>query len=291
MKEPWHVAVVGVGSVGSQIAESLVRHGVPRLTLVDPDRVESRNLSRSAYLPRDVGRLKVAALADRLTEIAAPPLTVHASSQDVRSLLTGTDLVRADLAVLATDDPVAELGVNERCYRAGVPMVSAKLFARAEAAELVWISPQRRSPCLRCVTAGRDARRDHDLDYGTGRLIAQPALGADIAVVVAQAAKAALALLAERSCAADDRRASPLVAWLDHVSNSGKVMALTGNVPGWGLFAQLPDGLWGDPWATVWVRASRLPDCLVCGPTAPVEVGAPADPATREETPELWRQP
>lgn len=291
MNAPWHVAIVGVGSVGSQVAESLVRHGVPRLTLVDPDRVEPRNLSRSAYLPRDVGRLKVAALADRLVQIADSPLTLLAFAQDVRSLLPGTDVVRADVVVLATDDPVAELGVNESCYRAGIPMVSAKLFARAEAAELVWISPQRHSPCLRCVTAGRDARRNHDLDYGTGRLLAQPALGADITVVVAQAVKTALALLTERACPADDRRTSPLASWLDHLSDAGKVMALTGNVPGWGLFGRLPDGLWGDPWATVWVRASRLPDCLVCGPTAPVEVDALTNPTAHEETPELWRQP
>ena len=38
-----HVLVAGLGSVGSRVAEDLVRAGVGRLTLVDPDLVAAAN--------------------------------------------------------------------------------------------------------------------------------------------------------------------------------------------------------------------------------------------------------
>ena len=42
------VLVAGLGSVGSYLAEQLVRSGVGALALLDPERVEAANLSRSA---------------------------------------------------------------------------------------------------------------------------------------------------------------------------------------------------------------------------------------------------
>ena len=63
---PRKVAVFGAGSLGSMIAETMVRNGVSAFHLVDPDRVEAVNLSRSAYNAGDIGDLKVDALANRL---------------------------------------------------------------------------------------------------------------------------------------------------------------------------------------------------------------------------------
>ena len=62
---PHHVAVLGCGSVGSTIADLLVRSGVRALTLVDPDTVSPENLSRSVYATSDVGQPKAKALARR----------------------------------------------------------------------------------------------------------------------------------------------------------------------------------------------------------------------------------
>lgn len=64
------VMVVGVGGVGSWCAESLVRSGFRRLTIVDCDRVSETNINRQ--LPattRTVGQVKVEAMRDRLLEI------------------------------------------------------------------------------------------------------------------------------------------------------------------------------------------------------------------------------
>lgn len=65
-----HVAVVGVGGVGSWAAESLARSGVGRLTLIDLDHVAESNLNRQIHaLESTVGQAKVLAMRDRVTQI------------------------------------------------------------------------------------------------------------------------------------------------------------------------------------------------------------------------------
>ena len=68
--ERTRVILFGVGGVGSWCAESLVRSGVRRLTLVDSDRVSPTNINRQLPATRQtVGRVKVDVLKERLAEI------------------------------------------------------------------------------------------------------------------------------------------------------------------------------------------------------------------------------
>lgn len=68
-KEKAKIHIVGCGSVGSTVAENLVRCGVTNLTLWDFDYVEAHNLVNQMFRQKDIGRLKVEALADILAEI------------------------------------------------------------------------------------------------------------------------------------------------------------------------------------------------------------------------------
>jgi hypothetical protein len=262
--------VIGAGSVGSQVADSLVRNGIRHFTIVDPDVVTAPNLSRSVYRLSDVGRPKVASLAEHLCAVGGPQVQVITIQDDVCSVLDASGPIAGlDLVVLATDDIAAELRVNQACYGAGIAMVSVKLYKGARAGELAWVAPHLGSPCLSCLIVGRSGRLERGTDYGTGRLVAEAGLGTDIAVVVPQGGKTVLALLAYRDSPSPGGDAVPdseLAQWFDHLASRGKVMAITANVPGWQLFAEMSDPLWNDPWATVWVRAGRRPDCLVCGP-------------------------
>ena len=63
------IHIVGCGSVGSALAELLARCGLTKLTLWDFDRVESHNISNQMFRSHDIGKLKVEALRDILTEI------------------------------------------------------------------------------------------------------------------------------------------------------------------------------------------------------------------------------
>lgn len=66
-----HIAVIGLGGVGSWAAEALGRSGVGRLTLVDYDHVAESNLNRQVQAGLDtLGKAKTEALAERLAQVA-----------------------------------------------------------------------------------------------------------------------------------------------------------------------------------------------------------------------------
>lgn len=65
-----HVAVVGIGGVGSWAAEALARSGVGRLTLIDLDHVAESNINRQIHaLQSTLGQAKVLAMQDRIAQI------------------------------------------------------------------------------------------------------------------------------------------------------------------------------------------------------------------------------
>jgi tRNA threonylcarbamoyladenosine dehydratase len=72
-----HVAVVGIGGVGSWAAEALARSGVRQLTLIDMDHVAESNINRQIHaLTHTVGQAKVLAMRERIAAIH-PRCVVH----------------------------------------------------------------------------------------------------------------------------------------------------------------------------------------------------------------------
>ena len=65
-----HVAVIGIGGVGSWAAEALARSGVGHLTLIDMDHVAESNINRQIHaLSTTLGQAKVLAMAERIALI------------------------------------------------------------------------------------------------------------------------------------------------------------------------------------------------------------------------------
>jgi tRNA A37 threonylcarbamoyladenosine dehydratase len=66
-----HVAVVGIGGVGSWAAEALARSGVGRITLIDLDHVAESNINRQIHAQDStLGQAKVLAMRDRIHSYA-----------------------------------------------------------------------------------------------------------------------------------------------------------------------------------------------------------------------------
>ena len=64
-----HVAVVGLGGVGSWAAEALARSGVGALTLIDLDHIAESNINRQVHaLDATVGQAKVIAMQERIAQ-------------------------------------------------------------------------------------------------------------------------------------------------------------------------------------------------------------------------------
>ena len=109
-----HVAVVGIGGVGSWAAEALARSGVGALTLVDLDHVAESNINRQIHaLESTVGQAKVLAMRERIAQIH-PRCTVHAVEEfvepenwpqllpgEVDAVIDACDAIKAKTAMAA----------------------------------------------------------------------------------------------------------------------------------------------------------------------------------------------
>lgn len=95
--ESTSVGIVGVGGLGSMVAEQLSRLGVGELVLVDPDEVEESNLSRiTGVFDHHIGEPKVTALREHLLKSSGGSLrltTVQERIQNSPSALDECDIV------------------------------------------------------------------------------------------------------------------------------------------------------------------------------------------------------
>jgi tRNA A37 threonylcarbamoyladenosine dehydratase len=72
-----HVAVVGIGGVGSWAAEALARSGVGEISLLDMDHIAESNINRQVHaLSSTLGMAKVEAMRERISQIN-PDCKVH----------------------------------------------------------------------------------------------------------------------------------------------------------------------------------------------------------------------
>ena len=119
-----HVAVVGVGGVGSWAAEALARSGVGALTLIDLDHVAESNINRQVQaLGRTLGQAKAVALTDRVMDIH-PGCEVLAVEEFVDpdnwpALLPAP----VDVVLDACDQVRAKLALAAWSLREGTPLV------------------------------------------------------------------------------------------------------------------------------------------------------------------------
>ncbi len=65
-----HLCVIGIGGVGSWVAEALARNAVGRITLIDLDNIAESNVNRQIHaIEGEFGKAKVSAMAERIRAI------------------------------------------------------------------------------------------------------------------------------------------------------------------------------------------------------------------------------
>lgn len=121
-----HVAVFGIGGVGSWCAEALARAGVGTLTLVDHDTVGLTNLNRQAEaLHSTLGLEKTEAMARRIRDIS-PGCVVHQMPEKYEE---GNREVffqaRYDYIVDAIDLVSCKLDLIQTALDRGIPILSS----------------------------------------------------------------------------------------------------------------------------------------------------------------------
>ena len=163
-----HVMVVGCGALGNEVLKNLALMGVGNLVIVDFDRVEADNLSRSVLFTRgdaEAARLKVDAARDGLKRLN-PDVNVLPVCGDI-AYDVGLGLIRRMKVVIGcVDNRWARYCINRLCMRAGVPWVdggidglegTARVFVPGENCYACNLGPEglkdlaRRMPCAGAI--------------------------------------------------------------------------------------------------------------------------------------------
>lgn len=151
-----HVAVVGVGGLGWEVASLLWAHGVGTLTLIDDDRIEEHNRPRLRGAGiGDVGVSKPAALAEHLRRSRSDG-AVRAIESRFEAAGARIAAAPADVIIVATDNLASRLDVDRFARRLLIPAVDAgvniqlrdgRVYRVGGRVNVSWPT----GPCLSCM--------------------------------------------------------------------------------------------------------------------------------------------
>ncbi len=120
------VAVFGIGGVGGQAAEALVRGGIGAVDLIDDDKVCLSNINRQIFAThRTVGQYKVDAAEERLLEINPDVRIKKHKIFYIGETADSFDFTQYDYIVDAVDTVSAKLLLAENAQKADTPIISS----------------------------------------------------------------------------------------------------------------------------------------------------------------------
>lgn len=156
------VLVAGCGSVGGAVVEPLVRLGVIRLRLADPDRYDVTNLNRQAGVLADVGHSKPEVLAARVLSIN-PHAQVSVYPEGLTLDNLDAALVGAQVVFDGIDPSMSgwvKYQLHERAARQGIPVLAGADFGGKP---VVYVFDYRRDATPFHGRATADAHRNGDV--------------------------------------------------------------------------------------------------------------------------------
>ncbi|GAE33457.1 ThiF family adenylyltransferase [Halalkalibacter akibai] len=143
------VLIVGVGALGTVLANHLVRAGIGLVRIVDRDYVEMSNLQRQMLFDeQDVkDSLPKAVAAEKKLKAINSSVKIEATVTDVTKETLPALLEGVDLVLDGTDNFRTRFLLNDMCYKMGIPFAyGGAVSARGMSALFI---PEK-TPCLRC---------------------------------------------------------------------------------------------------------------------------------------------
>ncbi|MBK8031250.1 MAG: ThiF family adenylyltransferase [Chloroflexi bacterium] len=147
------VLVAGAGALGNEVIKNLALIGVKAIYIVDFDRIEETNLSRSVlFRAGDVGKPKAQMAAER-----AHPINPDVELSWLHGDLTwqiGVGVFRRMNAVIGClDNRAARLWINRYCWRVGIPWFEGALDGLNGHVHLFGAA---QAPCYECILTEQD---------------------------------------------------------------------------------------------------------------------------------------
>lgn len=120
-----HFCVIGIGGVGSWVAEALARNGVGQITLIDLDDICVTNINRQIHaLTNTVGESKVEVMSERIKQIN-PECRVNTIEDFVTvENLSELMMVHYDYVIDAIDSVDIKTRLIAHCKRNKMPIIT-----------------------------------------------------------------------------------------------------------------------------------------------------------------------
>ena len=186
------VAILGIGALGTHVADALARAGVGFIRLVDRDVPELSNLQRQVLFDTaDIqnGIPKAAAAAERLEavnpEIQIEPVVTDINPANIEQLIGDVDLI-----IDGSDNFELRYLLNDAAVKLGKPWLYGGVISTHGMS--MFIRPEE-SPCLRCIFPDAPAPGDAPTCDTAG------VLGPAVAMVAAIQSSEAIKFLSGRT--------------------------------------------------------------------------------------------
>jgi integrative and conjugative element protein (TIGR02256 family) len=184
--------ILGVGALGSEIADSLGKAGIGTLLLVDNQRMNAHNIVRHVAGLRQAGQFKVDAIRGQIKE-HNPFIHVLALAYSVTGCEIGTELPEDSITVSSIADDNIESYINEQCVIINRPVFYARALRGGKVGRIIRVIPGI-DACLNCLRLYRQNGGDFieipaDANYPTLRNECNnpilPASAADLKLIAA----------------------------------------------------------------------------------------------------------
>ncbi len=166
------VMVVGAGALGNEVIKNLALMGVGNIFIVDFDKIEMANLSRSVLFRETDNNRSKAEIAAARAKAVNPHVHVQYLNGDIMTKLGLGIFRRMDVVIGCLDNREARLAVNRFCYWVNKPWVDGAI---QELLGLVRVFVPGQGACYEC-TLTEQALRDLSLRYSCPLLARQNVL-------------------------------------------------------------------------------------------------------------------
>jgi len=143
------VLIIGVGGLGSPVAEFLSRAGVGKLGIIDDDKVSLSNLHRqSLYNTSDIGKFKVKIAEDKIKKInqntKVKTYKIRLNNKNFKNIINDYDYI-----VDGSDNFTTKFLLNDFCLKFKKVLVTGSI-SKFDGHIFTFDFRNKKNPCLKC---------------------------------------------------------------------------------------------------------------------------------------------
>ncbi len=142
------VAIIGLGAIGTAVAELLTRAGIGTITLIDRDFIEKTNLQRQLlYDEKDIGKLKTDTAKEKLQAINSDT-TIESKACDINHTNIQKIVEDKNLIIDCTDNMETRFLINDCSMKHSTPWIyTAAAGSKGVTMNII----PKENPCFRCI--------------------------------------------------------------------------------------------------------------------------------------------